>query len=143
MPPAPITATVWPGCTFTRLSTAPVPVTTAQPMRQATSSGTSSSITTAWVSFKTVYSLNTPALANWKARSPPTVNGRGSLPNVSRQCVGCPRSQASHCPQLPRVVSTTWSPTFTLVTAEPTSSTTPAPSCPSTTGVGNGIVPSI
>ena len=33
---------------------------------------------------------------------------------MSRQCVGSPRSQASHCPQLPSVVSTTWSPTCTL-----------------------------
>ena len=40
MPPAPMTTTVWPGCTLARLSTAPVPVTTAQPMRHATSSGT-------------------------------------------------------------------------------------------------------
>src|SRR5204863_1783003 len=60
-----------------------------------------------------------------------------------RQWVGWPRSQASHMPQLPSVVSTTWSPGFTLVTAEPTASTTPAPSWPSTTGVGYGIVPLI
>ena len=110
-------------------------------MRQADSSGTSGSITIAWVSLHTVVSVNTPALANWKARSPPTVNGAWSLPAVSRQCVGWPRSQASHWPQLPSVVRTTWSPTFTFVTASPTASTTPAPSWPSTTGVGNGMVP--
>ena len=39
MPPAPMTATVSPGCTLARLSTAPAPVTTAHPMRHATSSG--------------------------------------------------------------------------------------------------------
>ena len=44
-------------------------------------------------------------------------------------------------PQFPRVVSTTWSPTFTFCTAAPISVTTPAPSWPSTTGVGNGMVP--
>ncbi len=115
MPPAPMTTTVWPGCTLARLSTAPVPVTTAQPMRHATSSGTDLSITTACVSLTTVCSLNTPALANWNAFSPPTVNGRGSLPKVSRQCVGWPRSHASHWPQLPSVVSTTWSPTCDLL----------------------------
>ena len=35
----------------------------------------------------------------------------------------------------------TWSPGETLVTPSPTSSTTPAPSCPSTVGKGLGIVP--
>ena len=38
-------------------------------------------MTTACVSLTTVYSVNTPALANWNAFSPPTVNGRGSLPD--------------------------------------------------------------
>ena len=76
MPPAPITATVWPGCTLARLSTAPAPVTTAQPMRQAASNGTSGSMTTAWVSLTTTSSVNTPVLAKLNAFSPPTVNGR-------------------------------------------------------------------
>ena len=101
MPPAPITATVSPGCTLARLSTAPAPVTTAQPMRQAASSGISLEITTAWLSATTVRSVNTPALANWNAFSPATVNGRLRRPIVSRQWVGWPRSQASHSPQLP------------------------------------------
>ena len=39
-----------------------------------------------------------------------TVNGARSLPAVSRQNVGWPRSQASHLPQLPSVVSTTYRP---------------------------------
>jgi transcription elongation factor len=47
-----------------RLSTAPVPVTTAQPMRQATLSGTSRSMTMAWASDTTTCSVNTPELAN-------------------------------------------------------------------------------
>src|ERR687897_942848 len=143
MPPAPTITTVWPGCTLARLSTAPAPVTTAQPIRQAALNGTSGSMTTAWVSVTTTCSVNTPVLAKLNAFSPPTVNGRLSLPIVSRQWVGWPRSQAAQRPQLPSVVSTTWSPTSTLATASPTSSTTPAPSCPSTTGVGKGMVPSI
>jgi hypothetical protein len=74
----------------------------------------------------------------------PPVRYRWSIdPYDCRQWVGWPRSQASHMPQLPSVVSTTWSPGLTLVTAEPTASTTPAPSWPSTTGVGYGIVPLI
>ena len=143
MPPAPMITTVWPGCTLARLSTAPAPVTTAQPMRHAALSGTSGSITTAWVSLTTTCSVNTPVFAKLKALSPPTVNGRDSRPMVSRQWVGWPRSHAAQRPQLPSVVSTTWSPTWTLATASPTCSTTPAPSWPSTTGVGNGMVPSM
>ena len=73
----------------------------------AEASGISGSMTTAWVSLTTVVSANTPALANWKAFAPPTVNGALRRPAVSRQWVGWPRSQAAHCPQLPRVVSTT------------------------------------
>ncbi len=142
MPPAPMTTTDWPGCTLARLSTAPAPVTTAQPMRHAALSGTSGSMTTAWVSLTTTCSVNTPVLAKLKAFSPPTVKGRDSRPIVSRQWVGWPRSQAAQRPQLPSVVRTTWSPTATFDTASPTCSTTPAPSWPSTTGVGNGMVPS-
>ena len=107
MPPMPMTMAEVPGRGLARLSTAPVPVSTAQPIRLADASGTSGSMTTAWVSVTTVCSANTPALANWKARSPATVNGALSLPAVSRQWVGWPRSQASHMPQLPSVVSTT------------------------------------
>ena len=36
---------------------------------------------------------------------------------------------------------TTWSPTATLVTPAPTASTTPAPSCPPTTGIRIGASP--
>ena len=68
-------------------------------MRHAASRGTSGSITTAWVSLTTTASVNTPALANEKAFSPPTVNGRDRRPMVSRQWVGWPRSQASQRPQ--------------------------------------------
>ena len=57
-------------------------------MRQAASNGMSLETTTAWLSDTTVRSVNTPALANWKAFSPPTVNGRLSLPAVSRHIVG-------------------------------------------------------
>ena len=61
----------------------------------------------------------------------------------SRQWVGWPLSQAEHWPQFDRVEITTWSPTVRPLTAEPTSDTMPTPSWPSTTGVGNGMVPSI
>ena len=64
------------------------------------------------------------------------------LPMVVRHHVGRPVLHQRHMPQLARVETTTWSPGFTMVTADPTSSTTPAPSCPSTDGEGQGMVPS-
>ena len=57
--------------------------------------------------------------------------------------VGWPVLQARQAPQLARVAITTWSPGLTERTAEPTDSTTPAPSWPSTAGAGNGMVPSM
>ena len=45
-PPRPTTATDWPGSTFAVLTTAPTPVSTAQPNRAASSSGRSGSIFT-------------------------------------------------------------------------------------------------
>jgi hypothetical protein len=63
------------------------------------------------------------------------------LPIDERHQVGRPMLQYLHIPQLATVATTTWSPGFTLVTDEPTSSTTPAPSWPSTAGAGQGMVP--
>ena len=56
--------------------------------------------------------------------------------------VGCPVLHARHVPQLARVATTTWSPGLTERTADPTDSTMPAPSWPSTDGAFQGIVPS-
>ena len=52
------------------------------------------------------------------------------------QVAGRPRRQPAQVPHEGAHESTTSSPGRTRVTAEPTSSTTPAPSCPSTIGVG-------
>ncbi len=46
-PPTPNTAAVSPGCTFARFRTAPTPVRTPQPIRQADVNGTSREILTA------------------------------------------------------------------------------------------------
>ena len=59
MPPTPMTTADWPWVTLARLNTAPTPVSTPQPMRQALVSGTSSGIATAWVALTTVSSTNT------------------------------------------------------------------------------------
>ena len=49
-PPRPNTATLWPVCTSAELTTAPTPVSTAQPNSAATSKGRASGIFTAeWV----------------------------------------------------------------------------------------------
>src|SRR3954452_10655717 len=141
MPPTPITRTLAPAGTFARCSTAPTPVRTPHPTSDADAIGTSAGIFTAWLALTTVRSENTEAVANAYAGSPRQVNGCGRPPNVDRHIVGRPLSQYWQAPQLPSVDRTTWSPSLTVVTEGPTASTTPAPSCPSTTGVGNGMVP--
>src|SRR5579884_3756890 len=118
-----------------------MPVCTPQPTSAAEVIGTSGGILTACVALSTARSANTDELAKLYAGSPRQVNGWPCAPNVDRHIVGRPAVHASHAPQLAIVVSTTWSPSATLVTPAPTASTTPAPSCPSTTGVGNGMVP--
>ena len=82
-----------------RLSTAPAPVITPQPMRQAEVSGTVSSIFTTWRELTTVYSANAELAANWYAGSPLTVKGWFSWPKLPRHQVGLPVSQAEHEPQ--------------------------------------------
>ena len=80
--------------------------------------------------------------ANWNTGRPPRVNGRPGRPMDCRHMVGRPRSHSAHAPQLASVDRATWSPGTTCVTPAPTASTTPAPSWPSTTGTGKGMVPS-
>jgi hypothetical protein len=69
------------------------------------------------------------------------VNGVETFPRVLMHRVGWPVLQARHIPQEARVATTTWSPGFTEVTAEPTASTMPAPSWPRTEGSFQGMVP--
>src|ERR1039458_1207685 len=69
-PPTPNTAAVSPACTLARLSTAPTPVSTPQPMRQAEVMGTSLEILTAWTSLTIVDSANPDVAAKFDAGSP-------------------------------------------------------------------------
>ena len=55
---------------------------------------------------------------------------------------GRSRRHSPHSPQEGVQDSATWSPGRTRVTPSPTASTTPEPSCPSTTGHGVPVVPS-
>ena len=70
-PPAPITTTVSPGRTRASRATAPIPVMTAQAIRQALVSGTPSGIATACDACTTTSSANAPQRSPWTARSPP------------------------------------------------------------------------
>jgi hypothetical protein len=137
MPPTPNTAIVAPVSTLARLTTAPKPVMTPQPISAARSNGTRGSIEIAPCSRTTVYSANTEALANWKAGLPATVKGRASFGlGAFLHSVGWPASHLLQRPQWASVDTITVSPSLTARTPTPTASTMPAPSCPSTTGVG-------
>ena len=142
-PPTPKTAAVSPGFTLARFRTAPTPVRTPQPMRQADEKGMSFGMRTACTSLTIVTSEKTEAAAKFEAGSPLKVNGVEMLPSELLHHVGCPVLQARQAPQLASVAMTTWSPGFTDRTASPTASTMPAPSWPSTAGAGKGMVPSI
>ena len=132
-----------PGRTLARFNTAPTPVSTPQPIRQAEVSGTSLGMRTACTSLTTVTSEKTDEAAKFEAGSPLKVKGVVMLPSELLHHDGCPVLQARQTPQLASVAMTTWSPGLTEVTEDPTASTTPAPSCPITSGAGKGMVPSM
>ena len=96
-----------PGFTLARLSTAPTPVNTPQPMRQAEDSGTSLGMRTACTSLTTVSSEKTEAAAKFEAGSPLKVNGVVMFPRELLHQVGWPAPQARQAPQLARVAMTT------------------------------------
>jgi len=68
-----------------RLSTAPTPVRTAQPIRQAEVSDTEGSIGTSWSAFTTVYSAKAEVAAKLLTGAPSRLKGVVRLPRVSRQ----------------------------------------------------------
>ncbi len=103
MPPAPMTTTDSPWPTLARLSTAPTPVSTPQPMSAAEVSGTSSGIFTAWTALTTVRSAKAELEAKLKSFAPPRVKGCPGMPMALRHMVGRPRSHSAQVPQLARV----------------------------------------
>lgn len=107
MPPVPITTTVSPRSTFARLSTAPTPVSTPQPIRAADVSGMSAGIFTACTALTRVRSANAELEANWYSGLPPRENGCPGIPIALRHIVGLPRSHWAHAPQLASVDSET------------------------------------
>src|ERR1700683_3246226 len=87
-PPTPKTAAVSPGFTLARFSTAPTPVSTPQPMRQADDKGMSLGMRTGCTSLTTVSSEKTEAAAKFEAGSPLKVNGVEMFPSELLHHVG-------------------------------------------------------
>ena len=116
---------------------------TPQPTSVARSSGTSGSIFTSAFSWTTICSAKAERFMNWFIGSPPRQDSRRDMPGISLTSVfsqrfGCP---VVHCEQPPQNTDKqpmTWSPGFKYETSLPAASTTPATSCPSTTGRGCG-----
>src|SRR3954466_16300201 len=142
-PPAPNTTTLEPGTTFAVLIAEPTPVITPQPMSDAISYGTSDAIFCAAAARTTISSANVPVPAIPKYGVPPTVKrafmNESIVPVMQR--LGCPPMEWRQSPQGGTQQMITWSPTATLVTPSPTSTTSPAPSCPGTSGLGCGRLP--
>src|SRR5262245_5714179 len=148
-PPSPVTSTLAPSSTRASFSTAPTPVWTAQPITQATSSGTSAGMRTAPVAGTSAYSASAPRLRPRCTGRPPRESGvvpsarvPVAMPRLCSQRLDCPRTHHAQRPQGGHGESTTGSPVARLSTSGPTASTTPDASCPSTTGSGAGKVPS-
>ena len=143
-----MTATVSPGRTPAVLNTAPRPVVTPQPIRAARSRGMSSRIfTTRVLVDEHLLGERARARANWKTGAAVAAQA-GRLGRVGGGADGCtgavgPDTQKSQWPQKTERQVMTWSPGLTWVTSEPTASTIPADSWPSTVGVGYGNVPSM
>ncbi len=146
-PPSPTTITVSPGCGLPTLSTAPPPVSTAQPSNDATVAGTSAGTgttdrrsTTAWVA-----NPDTPRW--WNTGLPSRLSRMSPFINVPALLAALPGAhgvspsvaQAAHWPQRGRNVITTRCPTGR---SESPDSTTPAASWPNNIGTGRTRLPS-
>src|SRR6516225_2957964 len=147
-PPIPYTTVVSPGRTPPAFTAVPQPVGTPQPTSATVSSGRSSSILMQECSDTTERWENVPSRHIWPKSSPSAWNrnvpsGRqlstNSAPRSHRLVM--PWAQNRQCPQVGRNEQTTWSPGLSRLTPVPTSSTTPAPSCPPTIGYRTGMSP--
>ena len=95
-----------------------------------------------WPAATSVFSANAPMPSAGDSAVPSSsVMGWLALA-VLKQYHGRPRRQARQSPQTARQLSTTKSPGATSVTPSPTSSTTPAASCPSRKGKSSLMPPS-
>ena len=119
-PPTPNTATASPGCTRVVWITAPAPVSTAQPMIEHRSAGSSAPIGTRYCSETRACSLQVNTGHGMRLSRYVAPQARSSCPNGS----AWRRTQ----------VTMAWSPFRTRVTALPVRSTTPVASWPNAVG---------
>ena len=141
-PPQPTTQTPSPRATRATLRTAPKPVTTPQPSSAACQSGSSREILTALAAATTVRSAKHAVSRPCWSVSPFTCRRlvpSSSVPATLHLPAGSqrlrrPDRQARQLPHAGTSAKATWSPGATCVTSSPAASTTPAPSCPSTSG---------
>ncbi len=101
----------------------------------STPAGSGTSIPSA----KGTASLSAIAPPQWPPARP---NPYIEIGGTRRQFDVCPAAHIAHAPQLIWKGTTTRSPGATLVTSEPTSSTSATHSCPKQSGIGNGVAPS-
>ncbi len=143
-PPQPNTTTEEPGVTLAVLMAAPTPVMTAQPTREATSKGMSSSILIAPCQGMIVSRAHVPAPAMPNTPTSPRWNfccTAHSNCNITHRWGDLWSTHIEHFPQGGDQATITWSPSTRLSTPAPTAVMTPAPSWPSTTGAGCGSEP--
>ena len=143
-PPPPRTSTEEPAETRAANSTEPTPVSAAQPSSAASRSGIPPPVGSATFAATTIRSASAP-VAVPRYTVPPS-NEIPVVPSTSvpapiawcsgTQAAGRPRRQSPQTPHDGAQESTTSSPGASPVTALPTDSITPAPSWPSTIGVG-------
>ena len=141
-PPQPITATDEPGEIAAVLIAAPTPVVTPQPTNETISSGMSGSTFTTAFSGMIISSAKVPSPVIPPICLPSTMKcGVMAICSMVSQRFACPRRHALQVRHAGVNARITGSPAATSVTPAPTSFTIPAPSCPSTQGVPDGIVP--
>src|SRR5262249_23727310 len=136
------TATEDPGRTCAVLIDAHTPVVTPHPISETTSSGIEVSTGITAFSGTIISSAKVPQPVMPGTFFPSMMKcGVIAIAIIVSQRLDWPRRHALHFRQAGVKEMMAWSPAFTSVTPGPTSLTIPAPSWPSTTGVGCGMVP--
>mmetsp|Transcript_58408 Transcript_58408/g.131585 ORF Transcript_58408/g.131585 Transcript_58408/m.131585 type:complete len:214 (-) Transcript_58408:173-814(-) len=146
-PPQPTTQQMDPGWTLARFMAAPTPVVTPQLTSAPFSRGVSSPTLTIAFALTTAYSAMHPRAVHGKKFVPSglVIEPIGKVAPLPVHRAGRPALHMWPLPQGETSVSTTLSPTFhapgPLDNPGPNASRVPAPSCPSTMGMGCGILP--
>ena len=142
-PPRPTTSTDCPGATRAVLRTAPVPVSAAQPRRAAAGQSRSDGTPITAFSGTTTCSAKAPRPSATYTGAPSRVLpfSRAAMPDVVAHSHGSPCSQNQHIRHAGCQLSATWSPAAARLTPAPVSTTSPAASCPRTSGYGGCSVP--